>query len=435
VSQQLVAGPPFRGYLYSYPHKTAHGPIDPPLELEQVWAGESTDALFLYLHVPFCEGRCGYCNLLTAARPDEDQVAAWQQSLSRQVQAYRRIMGHAHFARFAIGGGTPTYLETAALERILDLMASLAGDTASLPSSVETSPATATSDRLQLLVERGATRISLGVQSTVESEVLAVRRPQRRAEVEAAVTRIRDADPAVLNIDLIYGLPRQTPASWVACLERVLSWRPEEIYLYPLYARPHTALSALTASPSMDRRLELYRLGRDRLVASGYRQISMRLFHAPWRPVQAGPPYRCQEDGMVGLGVGARSYTTGLHYSSPYAVSDGPVRRLIDAWNRKADHGVVDHGIRLDLDEQKRRWLILSLLHADGLSARAYRARFASDPTCDFPQLEQLTVSGLAGWHEGALRLTRIGLERSDCIGPWLVSRRVRRLMESAEVA
>jgi oxygen-independent coproporphyrinogen-3 oxidase len=115
-------------------------------------------------------------------------------------------------------------------------------------------------------------------------------------------------------------------------------------------------------------------------------------------------------------------------------VAASPVRKIIGDWITKEDHGVIRHGIRLDQDEQRRRWLILSVLCADGVSIDAYLERFSRDPDHDFPELRTLEEKELATRIDGVVQLTALGFENSDVIGPWLISRRVRELMESAEI-
>src|SRR5690606_23094326 len=110
-----------------------------------------------------------------------------------------------------------------------------------------------------------------------------------------------------LNVDLIYGLPGQTAGSWLDSLRRALAGGADELYLYPLYVRPLTGL-ALSAREWDDQRLGLYRAGRDLLRGLGWEQVSLRMFRAPRPERGLGPVYCCQEDGMLGLGPGARSY-------------------------------------------------------------------------------------------------------------------------------
>src|SRR5690606_23764547 len=242
---------PYQSYVYAYPHKTAYHELpDRPL-LGDLWRDEPKDALSLYLHIPFCEVRCGFCNLFARIGAPDGLTGRYLDALDRQAAAARDALGAGQdgggpvrFANAAFGGGTPTFLTAAELTRLCDIAERRMGaDLRAIPLSVEASPATATADRLAVLAERGTTRLSLGVQSFVEEEARAAVRPQRRADVEAALGRIRDAGIPVLNIDLIYGIDGQTTATWLRSLDAALAWRPEELYLYPLYVRPLTGLA------------------------------------------------------------------------------------------------------------------------------------------------------------------------------------------------
>jgi oxygen-independent coproporphyrinogen-3 oxidase len=227
-------------------------------------------------------------------------------------------------------------------------------------------------------------------------------------------------------------------ASWLGSLERALRWAPEELYLYPLYVRPLTGLQRRAqragagpgagAGGAADLRPALYAAGRARLLAAGYTQVSMRMFRGPDAP-DGGPAFDCQEDGTLGLGCGARSYTRAVHYSSEYAVGARGVRAILADYvaRPEAAFDAAEHGCRLDREEQTRRYAIQSLLQASGLSRPAYRARFGRDVLEDLPQLEALEGHGLATPAAAVLRLTPAGLARSDVIGPWLYSAAVRR--------
>jgi coproporphyrinogen III oxidase-like Fe-S oxidoreductase len=449
---ELAAGSPYRDYVYAYPHKTAYRPLRPPPPLSEVWAGERRDSLFLYLHVPFCEMRCGFCNLFTQSLPAAGLPGAYLAALGRQAAVVGDALGDGTgYARAAVGGGTPTYLDPGQLDRLFDIAEGVLGARlGTIPMSVETSPATATAERLRVLRERGATRVSIGVQSFLEAESRQVGRPQRRAEVERALSAIRASGVPVLNIDLMYGIDGQTGATWRASLDAALAHRPEELYLYPLYVRPLTGLgrrqghSRPTTSPVRvswtawdDQRMRRYREGREHLLAAGYEQVSMRMFRLPGSGV-AGPAYCCQDDGMVGLGSGARSYTTALHYSFDYAVGSTSVQSIVADFLERSAHrfATAELGFWLDAEEQRRRWLLKSLLRTEGVDLRAYRRRFGTGLIDDFPQLERL---GELGWLEGAgsderLRPTAEGLAFSDTIGPWLFSDEVREAMDAWEL-
>src|ERR1700730_1116869 len=125
--RRMLDGSPYQGYLYAYPHKTAYRPLGPRPALRDVWAGERRDALFLYLHVPFCEMRCGFCNLFTRANPPAEQVRRYLRQVRAAAGAVRDALGPATFATTAIGGGTPTYLTAPELAEIFSIVDTMTG--------------------------------------------------------------------------------------------------------------------------------------------------------------------------------------------------------------------------------------------------------------------------------------------------------------------
>ncbi len=434
---------PYQSYVYAYPHKTAYRPLPDRPALRGLWSAERKDALSLYLHIPFCEVRCGFCNLFTRIGAPDELSTRYLDALERQATAVRDALGDrdpVRFAAAAFGGGTPTFLTAGELDRLCDIAEKRTGvDLRAVPLSVETSPATATADRLAVLADRGATRLSIGVQSFDDQEARAAVRPQRRADVESALSRIRDARIPVLNIDLIYGIDGQTARSWRRSLDAALAWEPEELYLYPLYVRPLTGLGRRAAGreEAWDaQRLELYREGRDHLLAEGYEQVSMRMFRRRGVRGQGADDYACQTDGMIGLGCGARSYTSALHYSFDYAVDMHQVRRIIDDYTATEDFGRAEVGRRIDEPEARRRHLLQSLLQAEGMEVEGYRQRFKNHPAEDFgAELERFASFG---WLDGTaapdrLRLSAEGLAHSDALGPELFSPAVRAAMAAYE--
>jgi oxygen-independent coproporphyrinogen III oxidase len=195
------------------------------------------------------------------------------------------------------------------------------------------------------------------------------------------------------------------------------------------------------------------------------------MFRSRNAPNLDAPVYCCQADGMVGLGCGARSYTSSLHYSSEYAVGMNGIQEIIANYARKEDDRFnwVDYGYKLNVDDRQRRFLIQSLLQSEGLSLSDYQENFGSDALNDFPQLGDLFTLELATWGEGErergrlgdweqsniecqskiqnpkskierqskiqnpkskIILTPAGVEVSDTLGVWLYSPQVNALME-----
>lgn len=421
-----IAAADLAAYAYSYPHKSSYDVLSPAVEIAEAWRDEDVRRLSLYVHVPFCEFRCGFCNLFTQSQPREDVVSAYLATLQRQMQVVHSAVPTAQFGQFAVGGGTPTFLTASQLEVLFETVAATFHvSLCDLPTSVETSPTTATPDRLHVLAKLGVERISLGVQSFSDDEAHRIGRPQQTGTVHVALEAIRSHGFPVLNVDLIYGFESQALEGWVRSLRAALRYRPEELYLYPLYIRPDTGLSRAANEPARHR-YDLYRAGRDLLLEQGYVQSSLRCFRLPRN---ASPStYACQRDGMIGLGCGARSYTRHLHYASQFAVTQAGIRNILSDWIAQSDRDLAraTHGLWLTDDEQRRRFAIMSLLQADGLSRSEYEVQFHSQPEDDLPELCALRERGWLDQADGSLVLTPEGMEHSDEAGPLLYSPKVR---------
>jgi len=428
LAEALLGPSPYRQYVYSYPHKTAYRPLAPPADLAAAWAAEDRSRLFLYWHIPFCEMRCGYCNLFSHNGAAAETVTAYLDTLERQARVMADLLAPCRVVRMAVGGGTPTVLAPAQLDRLFTLARQAFGVTA-VPVSVETSPNTITAERLRVLCDHGVTRLSVGVESFVPEELAGLGRPGR-ASADAALELVRAAGFPQLNIDLIYGGTAQTAATWQVSLERAMAWRAEEVYLYPLYVRPLTGLHGRRSWD--DHRRDAYRQGRDALLAGGYVQRSMRQFRRADAPEPDAPAYACQRDGMAGLGCGARSYAGPLHYSGDYAVRRDDVAAIVADYIGTPEDGFrrAAHGIRLTEADHARRWLLQSLLHADGFHPADYRAACGGEVLDDAPLLARLAEAGLVRLTAENIALTADGLEWSDAIGPALFDPRIQRLMD-----
>ncbi|MGH1335909.1 MAG: STM4012 family radical SAM protein [Aureispira sp.] len=428
----------FQGYAYSYPHKSSYRPLEEPRALQEIWQAENKNQLFLYVHVPFCEMRCGFCNLFTTANPKAPLEQPFIGSLQRQATQVKQALGeNARFNRVAIGGGTPSFLSLEDLESLFQVVHQQMGlNHRTVPFSVELSPKTTSPEKLALLHQYGTNRASIGVQSFLLEETKALGRPQRMEEVRQALTYIRDSAIPSMNIDLIYGIAGQTTASWQRSLEETVAFQPEEVFLYPLYVRPLTGLGKREQEWN-DHRLNLYRFGRDFLLSKGYEQVTMRIFRRQNIVEKELPAYNSPEDGMVGLGVGARSYTREFHYSSDYAVGRKGVQHIIHDYHEKTaqDFSQADYGTYLNRQEQQRRYVIKSLLEGQYLDMAAYERFFGSSALLDLPELQQLDSLQFLQTTEGRLQLNQAGLECSDIIGPWLYSADVKAQMAAFELS
>lgn len=425
----------YQSYLYSYPHKTAYRHFEKPVDLATLWQSEKKESLYLYSHIPFCRMKCSFCNLFTVSNPEDDAIESYLTQLQKEATAMRNILGQFTFSGYAVGGGTPSLLNPQQLEKLLSIYRdTLNVDLANSPGSFEISPETIDDEKLQLLFEHGIERISIGIQSFVESEAKSVGRYQNDALIHPTLEKIASYQFPIFNIDLIYGIPNQTVETWLISLRQAMIYQPAEIFLYPLYIRPLTSLHKRNGIQiaETDFRDELYQIGRDFLLSHGYIQDSMRLFRHQSVIQKRNSDYSCQEDGMIGLGTNARSYTRNLHYSTEYAVSRQNVNAIVQDYLKKPEQDFYQatYGIALTDDDRKRRYLIKSLLKSEGINAKDYGSTFNSNLWEDFPELNQLMDMQLATHADQQLQLTSDGLAYSDLLGHWFIADAVKTKMQ-----
>jgi oxygen-independent coproporphyrinogen-3 oxidase len=426
--EQKVKQGQFQTYTYSYPHKSAYRDFSQPLDLTELWHRERRQQLMLYTHIPFCEMKCGFCNLFSIVDHPHQFESTYLDALERQFQAYQHVLGDYRFTRAAIGGGTPTILSEKGTLKLLSIIEGFLGtDFSSVPCSVETSPKTATPAKLGFLKEAGVSRVSMGVQSIFEGENAALMRAQTFPELQTAICNLKEAQFNCLNLDLIYGIPGQTISSWEDSLRYIVDCEPQEIYIYPLYQRPQTGLWRRTSSGD-NNLTEYYDFAVEFLLLHGYSQQSTRLFRKNTFSTDGMPPYRCQDDGMVGVGCGARSYTEACHYSHHYSANRGQVKNIIEDYCQLsvAEFSVASYGFLLTEEDRRRRFIIQSLLQNEGLNLNEYEATFGHRLLDHFSGLSQLIDLNLALANNGTIRLTPLGFKFGDIIGPWLMSDTVK---------
>jgi oxygen-independent coproporphyrinogen-3 oxidase len=360
-------------------------------------------------------------------------VDVYLDALAREADTIQQVVQPLGFGQMAVGGGTPTFLDMPQLERLFTIIRKAGAQPEQIPVSFEMSPKTITPEKAQFLFSQGVDRVSMGIQSFLETEQKSLGRPQKNKEVFAALDLLKKQAFPTINVDLIYGAQGQTLDSWLYSVEAAIRYELDELFIYPLYVRP---LTGITKSGHMqtDNRFELYLAAKDMLKAAGYEQVSMRMFRRRKPDTGIRPVlYSCQEDGMIGLGAGARSYTKAVHYSSEYAVARHNISAIIDQYSRKsaADFSYADYGIILPEEEQQRRFIIKSLLHSSGLDTSRYQQLYGRHPLLDYPQLQMLADHGMSVTTGNLIHLSSKGIDYSDAIGPWLYSSPIRELINN----
>ncbi|MGZ5180054.1 MAG: oxygen-independent coproporphyrinogen III oxidase [Ramlibacter sp.] len=364
-----VAGPRYTSYPTADRFVEAFGPADLAGALAQR-RGLSLP-LSLYVHIPFCESLCYYCACNKIITRRHERGADYLDLLAREVDLYLEQLGPAQpVTQLHLGGGTPTFLSDAELET---LMAMLRGTFQLVPGgecSIEVDPRTVDAQRLRRLRELGFNRISFGVQDFDPDVQQAVHRVQPAEQVFGLMDAARAIGFDSVNVDLIYGLPKQTPRSFARTLEQVACLRPDRIALYgyahlPERFKPQRRILAADL-PDAGGKLAMLTQALEAFREAGYVYIGMDHFALPGDALAVAQRqgrlhrnfqgYSTQPDcDLVGLGVSAIS-RVGATYSQN--------AKTLDDYRDHLGQGrlPVVRGLALTRDDLARRAVIMALM-------------------------------------------------------------------------
>jgi oxygen-independent coproporphyrinogen-3 oxidase len=290
----------------------------------QATAGAATVDFGAYVHIPFCQTRCGYCdfNTYTAEQlgPDVSRGSYADTVLAEVRLAGGLLRGLVPPLRTVFfGGGTPTLLPAGHLALILDELRATFGFAPDVEVTTEANPETVTPSYLASLRAAGFTRISLGMQSAVPGVLAFLDRTHTPGRPAAAVAEAKGAGFAHVNLDLIYGAPHETDADWQASLDAAIAAGPDHISAYALVVEEGTALARRVASGELppvddDVLADRYVMADETLTAAGYEWYEV----SNWATSHAG---RCRHNELYwsdsnwwGFGPGAHSHVGGVRW-------------------------------------------------------------------------------------------------------------------------
>jgi len=319
----------------------------------------------IYLHVPFCATRCGYCdfNTYTAAELGSSPGASrttYIDSAIAELDLARRALGPAAPAvsTIFVGGGTPTLLAADDLGRFVDAVADRFGLAPGAEITTESNPESVDAAGLARLVERRFTRISFGMQSTVPHVLATLDRVHSPGRPEQAIREARSAGFSSTSLDLIYGTPGESLEDWRASLEGALAAAPDHLSAYALIVEDGTRLAARIrrgelAAPDDDDLADKYLLAEEILTAAGYAWYEV----SNWA---RSPAARCRHnlgywrgDDWWGIGPGAHSHVGGtrwwnVKHPAGYAerlaqgVSPGYAREVLSPADRHVERVLLE---------------------------------------------------------------------------------------------
>lgn len=281
----------------------------------------------VYLHVPFCTVRCGYCDFNTYTATELGpvggakgaSVATFVDAAITELDLAREVLGEAPtVSTVFVGGGTPTLLPAADLVRFLDAVRERFGLTDDVEVTTEANPDSVDATSLRVLADGGYTRVSLGMQSAVAGVLATLDRTHDPANVARAVAAAREAGLTV-SLDLIYGTPGETLEQWRTSLETAVALEPDHLSAYALTVEEGTKLAARVRRgelprPTDDDEADKYELADELLTAAGFEWYEI----SNWTRTERG---RCRHNEAYwrshdwwGVGPGAHSHVAGVRW-------------------------------------------------------------------------------------------------------------------------
>lgn len=368
----------------------------------------------VYVHVPFCVHRCGYCDFTLVAGRDDLQDD-YLRALERELQA---VVGRPTVETVFFGGGTPTQLTAPRLERLLALVRERFDWAEGGEFSVEANPVGLTDDKLRVLKDAGINRLSLGVQSFDARVLETLERDHRDTEIMACIESVRGYCDN-FGIDLIFAVPGQSLELWQQTLRLAIELGPTHLSTYGLTFEKGTSFwsrrsKGLIESADNDLELAMYEAAMDQLASAGFAQYEISNFAKPGfasrhnQVYWAGRPY-------WGFGPGAASYLNGERRLN---------HRSTTTWIHRVLSGqsVIYETERLEPEHRARELLVLGLRTIAGVE----RARFRLTTGFDLDvlvgdQLRRLQRQGLVKDDQQCVTLTRTGLCLADSVAGQLL--------------
>jgi oxygen-independent coproporphyrinogen-3 oxidase len=351
----------------------------------------------LYLHVPFCQRKCAYCDF-NSYPGQEGLFDDYATALVREIE----MAGPAHIRTVYIGGGTPTVLPLSLLARTVAGVHQAFGVETDAEISIEANPGTVDAAGLTGLRAMGINRLSLGVQSFDDRELRLLGRIHTAAEADQALAAARQAGFDNVNLDLIYGLPGQTTSSWKRTLAQALALGPDHLSLYALSVEEGTALAASLArgdlpQPDPD-------LAERTLLAARYVHYEI----SNWART---PAHLCRHnltywrnEPYLGMGAGAHSWAGGRRWSNVSWPADY-IARILGGQRPIATEEDIDPSLEMG----ETMMMGLRLLD-EGVSFERFRRRFGTDLGQHFRgELAELAELGLIVLDGERVRLSERG--------------------------
>lgn len=389
--------------------------------------------LALYLHIPFCDTKCAYCDFNSYAGMDS-LIPAYTRALCQELRLWAPRLATDTVQTIFFGGGTPSLMPLPEMKTVLAAIKGHYRLGSAVELSLEANPGTVDVAHLSGLRSLGFNRLSIGVQSFDDTELRALDRIHSGAEAVGAFDAARAAGFDNISLDLIYGLAGQSLAGWRVNVERALSLQPEHLSLYALTVEEGTPLAVsvargTAAAPDPDLQADMYELAQDLMDAAGYQQYEISNWALPGRACSHNLAY-WRNARWLGAGAGAHSSLAGYRFSTALSPR-GYMRRVEEAGSSPAAPSIPGGGAldvpifsgmsqvvwheRVDAEMAMSDSAILGLRLMEGVSRSGFRRRHGCDLISVYgDELRECCDFGLVVLDGDRLKLTRRGLLLSN---------------------
>ena len=378
----------------------------------------------LYIHIPFCETKCPYCDFNTYERI-EGLMPQYIEALIHEIDLWGETLRHPRVNTLFLGGGTPSYLPSNQITPILEVVRSEFHVEADAEITLEANPGDFSLESLRRYLELGINRISIGFQSLKDELLQLLGRRHSAHEAIEAYRLARKAGFANVNIDLMYGIPYQGLADWGDTLRRTLSLEPDHLSLYCLTLEEGTPMARWVSSgkmpePDADLAADMYLLAEEMLSDSGFLHYEISNWARPGYESRHNLTY-WRNLPYLGVGPGAHSYLAGNRFYNLRSPREY-IKRLgkLEGKRPQASSGVVTETVQAvpvvekveDIDQglEIAETLMMGLRLDEGIELQGFSKRFGVELGDVFgSEIKELTSLGLVAIDNGALHLTPRG--------------------------
>ena len=379
--------------------------------------------LGIYIHIPFCLSKCGYCDFNSYSSM-EGIINEYVEAIKKEFSLYSPELKDYEGISIFFGGGTPTILESGQLIAIFESCKSLFNLTADAEITIEANPETLTIDKLRELRKGGFNRISIGVQSFNDRFLKKLGRVHDSEKAYQQILSAKDAGFENISIDLMFGIPDETLSDWESDIKTAIELKPEHISTYNLTIERGTQFWSETQAkacgyrlPDEDRQLEMYEKGIELLIKSGYEHYEISNFATKGKKCVHNQIY-LQNEEYLGIGAGAYSYIdverrwnikSPVEYMKRVEIASALPRN--DIHSAFSLQPLIEGSERLEMKGVMGETIMMGLRMLEGINLQNFKKRFGVEIQSTFSDvISRLLSNNLIIFDNGNLKLTHKGL-------------------------